>query len=161
MARCCSNSHGTRASSAALLMSSSTAAVVVPLHLLLSYQRTSSSHFSSPAGRSCSLHQSGTGICRKSALRLPPLRGSQRRTKRRSASRPDGAAPRMISKLSLFQSQMCNMDLFALFQNIVSQRTELLIECFVRDNVVSIFHPFGLWPESHKQQSTPLPPWSS
>ena len=29
-----------------------------------SYRRTSSSHFSSPAGRYCSLHRSGTKICR-------------------------------------------------------------------------------------------------
>ena len=35
---------------------------------------------------------------------LPPLRGSQRRTKRRSASRRAGAASRAMSKLSLCQS---------------------------------------------------------
>ena len=65
MARCCSNSLGTRASSAAVLMSSSRVAVVVPLDLLRSHRRTSSSHFSSPAGRSCSLHRSGTRMCRR------------------------------------------------------------------------------------------------
>ena len=101
MARCCSNSLGTRASSAAVLMSSSRVAVVVPLDLLRSCRRTSPSHFSSPAGRSCSLHRSGTRICRRNAVRFPPLRGSQRRAKRHSASRPESAAQRTISKLSL------------------------------------------------------------
>ena len=47
--RCCFNSLGTKASSEAVLMSSSRAAAVVPHDLLLSYRRTSSSHFSSPA----------------------------------------------------------------------------------------------------------------
>ena len=79
MARCCSNSRGTRASSAAVLMSLSRA-VVVPLDLLLSYRRTSSSHFSSPARRSCSLHRSGNKMYRRRALRFPPLGASQRRT---------------------------------------------------------------------------------
>ena len=39
--------------------------------------------------------------CRTSALRFPPLRGSQRRAKSRSTLRPDAAAPRTMSKLSL------------------------------------------------------------
>ena len=51
-------------------------AVVVPLDLLLSYRRTSSSHCSSPAARSCSLHRSGTKISRRKAPHFPPLRGS-------------------------------------------------------------------------------------
>ena len=101
LVRCCANSLGTRASSAAVLMSSPRAVVVGPLDLLLSYRWTSSSYSSSPAGKSCNLHRSGTKMCRKRALRFPPLRGSQRRTNRLSASRPDGAAPRTISKLSL------------------------------------------------------------
>ena len=60
---------------------SSRAAVVVPLDLLLSYRRTK--------------------ICRRNALRFPPQRRSQRRTERRSASRPDGAAPITVSEISL------------------------------------------------------------
>ena len=101
MARCCSNSPGTRGSSAAVLLSSSRAVVVTPLDVVLSYRWTSSSHFSSPAGRSCNLHRSGTKICRDGALRFPPLRGSQRRTNRLNASRLDGAGPGTTLKLVL------------------------------------------------------------
>ena len=102
MARCCSNSLGTRASSTTVLLSSSRVAVVVPLDLLCSYRRTSSSHFSSPAGRSCSLHRSGTKICRR---KMPCVfhhsEDPDDGPKRHSASRPDSAAQRTITKLSL------------------------------------------------------------
>ena len=138
-------------SGAAVLMSSPGAAVVVPLDLLLSYRRTSSSHVSSPAGRSCSVQRSGNRICRRSALRFPPLRGFQRRTNRLNASRPDGAAPRTMSKLSLsVKSESANMDLFGLVQNVgsLTRRTELLLECVVRGNIVLIFHRVNHWPES-------------
>ena len=73
-------------------MSSSTAAVVIPYHLLLSCRRTSSSHFSSPAGRCCSLHRSGTMMCRTRALRLPHSRRTPKGPKRLSASRLHGAS---------------------------------------------------------------------
>ena len=97
MGKYCSNSLGTRNSSTAVLMSLSRAPVVVPLDWLLSYRLTSASHFSSLVGGSCCLHRSGARICRRSALHFPPLRGAQRRTKRRRASRPDGATPRTMS----------------------------------------------------------------
>ena len=42
-----------------------------------------------------------TKNCRSRALRMPPLRGSQRRTNCRSPSRPYGAALRTMSQLSL------------------------------------------------------------
>ena len=87
---------------------SSRAAVVVPLDVFLLYRRTISSYLSNPA------HRFETRIRRRSALRFLPLRGSQRRTKRCSA-------PRMMSKLSLsVKTKSANMDLFALFQNIVN-----------------------------------------
>ena len=38
-----------------------------------------------------------------------------------------------------------------------TQRTELLIKCFVRDNVVLIFHPLDHWPESSNQTPRGLP----
>ena len=60
--------------SAAVMMSSSRPAVVVPIDLLISYRRSSSSHFSSPAGSSCRLHRSGTKSRRRRALRFPPQR---------------------------------------------------------------------------------------
>ena len=121
--------------------------------LLLSYRRTSSSHFSSPAGKILQFAPIRTRICRRSALRFPTLRGSQRRTKRRSGSRLDGAAPRTTSKHSLsVKASKCNMDLFTFFQNVVTwfctQRSDLLMECFFRDKVVLIFHPLNHWQES-------------
>ena len=54
MARCCSNSFGTRASSAAVLMSSSRAAVVFPLAQLLSYKRNRSSREAYTVRQTCS-----------------------------------------------------------------------------------------------------------
>ena len=52
----------------------------------------------------------------------------------------------------LSRPEVENMDLFALPLNVVNwfctQRTELLVKCFVRDNVVLIFHPFDHCPES-------------
>ena len=57
-----------------------------------------------------------------------------------------------VEAFAFCQGQECKMDMFAIFQNIVNkfctQRTELLIKCVVRDNVVLIFHPFNHWPES-------------
>ena len=144
-------------------MSSLRAIVVFPLDLLLSYRRTSSSHLSCPAGKSCSLHRSGTKTCRKRALvGFPPRRGAQRRTNRLDASRRDGAAPRSTSKLSLFcQRQKCNMNLFALllkiFNCFCTHRSKLSIKCFVRDDVVLIFHAFDHWPESWAISSNQKP----
>ena len=145
-ARCLFNLLGTRASCAAVLISSSRAAVVVPLDfLLLSYQRISSSHFSSAAGRSCSLHRSGTRIGRTSALRFTYSEDPNDRPN--VAALPDlmvllqerCRSFRVLSKLRLH-----NMDLFALFQNIVNwfftQRTEQVFECVVRDNMVLFFY---------------------
>ena len=73
MARCCSVRLGRKLRAQRSLCQE-------PLHL--SHRSTSSFHFSRCAGKSCSLHRSGTRNCR-------------------SASRPDGAAPRTLSKLSL------------------------------------------------------------
>ena len=119
MARCCSNSLGTRVSSAAVLMSSSRAVVVVPLDLLHSYRRTSSSHFSSPAGRSCSLHRSGTKICRKkssalsSTQRIPTTDQSSQRLQTWWCRSKNN-----IEAFTFCQRQKCNMNLFALLLHI-------------------------------------------
>ena len=115
----------TRAPIAAVLMSSSRAAANV-------------SHFLSPAGRSCSLHRSGTSICRKSALCFPPLRGLQRRTKRCDASRPDGAAPRTTSMLPLSAkvksaTLTCSLFFQTIVNGFITQRTKLFFECVVRE----------------------------
>ena len=64
------------------------------------------------------------------------------------SSKPDGAAPGTMSTLSFsVKAKKCDIDLFALFQCIVNgfftQRTELLFECVVRDDVVLIFHPLN------------------
>ena len=88
-------------------LSSSRAVVVAPLDLLFSYRRTSSSYFSSPVGRSCKLHRSGINIICNGALRFPLPRGTQRRTNRLNASRPDVAAPRTKSKLALSVNARC------------------------------------------------------
>ena len=115
--------------------------------------RFAPAHFSSPAGRSCSSHRSGTTICRRRALHFPPHRGSQRRTNRLNACRPDGAVPLQEQHRSFhFLSVKCNLDLFALLLHVFTWfctcRTSLSGKCFVRDDAVLIFHPFDHWPES-------------
>ena len=97
--------------------------------LLLLYRRTSSSHCSRPVGKSCSSQWSATRVCRKEALRFAPLKGSQRRARRRSAE---------------------------------NQRTELLPEIVVRDDVFTICHPFDHWPKGGAVRSDQEPsglPW--
>ena len=129
MARCCSNSLGTRASSAAVLMSSSRAAVVVPLDLLeprfVAEELFALLHSEDP-----------NDVPNVSAL--PDLMVL---LKERS------------SKLSL-SVKARSTDLFALFLNIVNwfctQRTELSVKCSVRDDVVLIFHPFHPLGESRR-----------
>ena len=112
--------------------------------------------FRIPAGKSCSLHRSGTRI-----LRFPPPRGSQPQTKRLSASRPDGT-PRTMSKLSLpVKARGAAWTCSLFFQNTVNmfltKRTELLFECVVRDNMFLIFHKLNHWPKSCPVRSDPNP----
>ena len=130
MARCCSNSLGTRVSINSCFRRSARSAPFVSAH--------QSSPFSSPAGRSCSLHRSGTRICHRRALRFPPLRGSQPRTKR-------------LMQHGLVHTYPQHRQLNC------TQRTELVIKCFVRDDVVLILHPRDHWPESRAIRSDQKP----
>ena len=133
MSKFCSGWLGTRASSAAVSKASSIGVVVVPLDFLLSYRRTSSSHFSSRSEIPSSLHRSGTKMCRKSALRSPPLKGPQRRTNRLDLM---VALQEQIEAFSFCRRQKCKMNLFALLLNFFNwfctNRTKLSIKCFVR-----------------------------
>ena len=153
MARCRSNSLGTRTSSATVLMSSPRAAVVVPLDLLLSCRRTSSSHFSSPSSRSSSLHRSGTKICRRRALRF--LHSEDPNDGLNVATVPDLMVPlqeRHRSFLFLSSPEMQHGPVRSSPENVFNwlctYRTELSVKCFLRHGLILIFHPFDHWQEN-------------
>ena len=77
-----------------LMSSSRAAATVSGCSVSLTYQRTNSYHFSSPARRSCSLHRSGPRCVAAVLCTFLCSVCFHRRTRRLSTSRPGGAAPK-------------------------------------------------------------------
>ena len=142
MARCRSNSLGTRASSAGVLMSLSKSAVVVPLDLLF--------RIGEPVPSTSRVQREDLAVCTD----LEPVFAAEVLCAFLHAEDPkDGRNVAAPQDLTVLLQERCRTtwtcSLF--FQNIVNwfcvKRTELLFECFVRDNVVLIFHPLNHWPE--------------